>query len=159
MGDLTSTFKSAANAVALLYKESLSSSQRAHEAGYNACLQDLWTFLSLQASREPVSPGTSTIHLADLETFFRAKLFELHNKEPTEPSKEINDFEASSSTAFEGMHVTTAAVESHSSDSLKRRWNQSMDIGPNGAQRTVIAQMDQMDSPTKRSRIIRHPHE
>jgi hypothetical protein len=89
---LTASFKTAANAVALLYKESITTSKKAHESGYQACLQDLWSFLSLQlsnreqsssaSSHQEQSPSSATpsIPLSDLETFFRTKLFEFHNQ-------------------------------------------------------------------------------
>ena len=51
---LMDAFKSAANSVALLYKESLQQSRGSFNTGYNQALQDIWEYISQDMS-EPLN--------------------------------------------------------------------------------------------------------
>ena len=69
---LSSSFKSAANNVALLYKEALISNKTSYESGYKHCLSDLWSYLtSIQSS------STSVLSLSDLESFIQMQTSKL----------------------------------------------------------------------------------
>ena len=142
MDDLPNSFKQAANSVAILYKEALSSTKKAKQEGYSQCLNDLYHFISSQ----------SHITKTDLETFFRAKLFDLHN----ESSQEIQSLQElspnfnSPTTPMSNNHFNPSTslpvgdIEEH----LKRRWI--------GSESSKYFEFGTSESPSKKSRHSRH---
>lgn len=75
---LSSSFKSAANSLTLLYKDALISNKLSYEAGYKHCLSDLWSYLSsIQSS------SSCVLNLADLEAFIHLSSSKLSHSIPT----------------------------------------------------------------------------
>jgi hypothetical protein len=68
------SFKQAANAIALFYKDALAQNKQAHQEGYLQCLQDLVFFIS--------SSSKSQLSLQELEAFINTKLAEIHHNSP-----------------------------------------------------------------------------
>jgi hypothetical protein len=73
--ELNHSFKNAANALTVLYKESLLSNKIAYKDGYKRCLQDLWGFISSRQS----SSSSSHINTRDLESFISLQSASLEN--------------------------------------------------------------------------------
>jgi hypothetical protein len=99
---LTDSFKSAANSVALLYKEALTQNKKAFESGYQFCLQDLYQFVSSHQHQHESSPR-GFISLQDLETFIQAKLLDLHNHRQQQSTQEHNWSPRNSYSGLEGL--------------------------------------------------------
>ncbi|KAJ8327049.1 hypothetical protein BDV3_000180 [Batrachochytrium dendrobatidis] len=100
---LTNTFKTAANSVALFYREALAQNKRSFESGYNQCLQDLTEFvtqlhhqqLSSHASKYP--PNYS-VFLADLMVFMQSRQAQHQSAVGMQPLAHTN--QPCSNTAF-----------------------------------------------------------
>lgn len=75
---LSSSFKSAANSLTLLYKDALISNRHSYEAGYKHCLSDLWSYLSSIQSN-----SSSVLNLGDLESFIHLSTSKLSHSIPT----------------------------------------------------------------------------
>ncbi|KAI8918521.1 hypothetical protein DFJ77DRAFT_298225 [Powellomyces hirtus] len=65
---LLDAFKTAAQTVTQLYRESIKQQRRGFQAGYDQCLQDLWHFVAAQRGQ-----GRENLVLTDLISYFAAK--------------------------------------------------------------------------------------
>lgn len=80
--NLSGLFAQSAFSITTLYKEAIKQQKRAYQAGYDQCLQDLWTFVSGVQRQEGVP-------IAELVAFFSKKHHELQAANATDSEPQV----------------------------------------------------------------------
>lgn len=121
---ISTTFKNAANSLALLYKESVKEVRSSYRAGYEQALQDMWEFISLQHPSH-IREGC---HSSDILHFIQAKHSELNSdtffNEKNEKPHNLSSMSPSSSQHTSALTETNENIVENSDLLGKRRWGE-----------------------------------